>query len=1143
MAYTAESSFTFNSTTHTITAFIGSETEIDIPPTIGGVSVDILGEISFLNKNLITSVIIPSSVVEIEQDCFHGCSSLTSITIPNSVTEMNNSVFINCTSLASITLPNNIAYVGDNMFMGCSSLTSITIPNSVNNLHSNCFSDCISLASITLSNTLQTIGSGVFYNCYDLASITLPNTLQSINSNAFSNCTSLSTIALPEVTNIGGGLFSGCTSLTSITLPSNLTTINDFMFMSCSSLGSITLPSGITTIGDNSFSGCTSLATINLPEGLEAIDNYSFSNCTSLESITFPSTLLTIGTEAFRGSGLLSISIPDSVTSVGNYCFYLCEDLVTVVLPNSEDILLGSSLFRECASLTTINIPTTIASIPLEFLYGCTSLTTINIPQNIIELNNFCLGSTGLVNVTLPNSITSIKDGIFYGCSSLTSIVLPNTITELPNQLFQNCTSLPEIYIPNSVTSIGSSVFYQCFSLETIHFPDSLTSIGENAFRRCNMSSISLPPNVDSIGEYAFNNCSELTNIILPIGVISLPVGVFLECTSLSSITLNSESLVDIQANTLGNNQLTTIFVPFGLVDSYKESSDWSSYESIIFPISEYSDEEDFIFNSSSNTVAQYIGTSASVSIPPNFTVNGEIIEAKNIGTACFQNKTTVTSITIPNTITTIEDVAFLSCSSLENIIIPSSVISIGNNLFYGCSSLENVIVDSNNPNYSSEDGLLYNKDKTSLILFPAGKSSVSYSISHNLSYIKDGAFNTCTNLLSLTLYDATPASIDSNSFIGYDPNFKIKVNTTNVNTYKTAWPSLASIIFPYYLNEADFVMSGSTIVSYLGSETEELTIPSSINAVSVTGISNSTFNTNFLFKRIVLPETISSVEAATFRNCINLNSISVLTSNPNFTTENGILYNKTKTTINCYPQAITSSTFTIPSTVTTVTNYCFENCSNLILISGVKSLSVGEFRNSGIMTITVSNPITQIPDYCFAECSDLVSISYTGSLSEIGTEAFYNCASLLSFNIPSTVTSIWNNAFSGCLSIKRMDVAPVVPPALGTTVFNNMYQYFRIMVVHSVNTYKTAWSAYSSIIFGYEPILPDFLTTQDFIDVVPDVDFINDNKTTKTVKLLKVNFFNTQCRFTIDNRLKNNNDLLNVDSLCVKKIINKDNR
>ncbi|MCM1534066.1 MAG: leucine-rich repeat domain-containing protein, partial [Corallococcus sp.] len=164
----------------------------------------------YVNNELITELIIPTTVTKINPYAFSGCTSITSVMIPNSVTSIGNSAFSNCSNLTSVTIIEGITEIGDSTFLGCRVLTSVAIPNSVTSIGSFVFSGCSSLTSITIPDSVQSIGGSAFYNCNALENVVIGNSVTSIGDRAFYSCSNLTSITIPDsVILIGQFAFDG----------------------------------------------------------------------------------------------------------------------------------------------------------------------------------------------------------------------------------------------------------------------------------------------------------------------------------------------------------------------------------------------------------------------------------------------------------------------------------------------------------------------------------------------------------------------------------------------------------------------------------------------------------------------------------------------------------------------------------------------------------------------------------------------------------------------------------------------------------------------------------------------------------------------------------------------------------------------
>ena len=369
-----------------------------------------------------------------------------------------------------------------------------------------------------------------------LKTVTIPDRVKRIGKRAFYMCGTLTSVTIPNsVTSLGWGAFSGCSGLTSIAIPNSVTSLGWWAFYECSGLKSITIPfvgekmdgTGNTCF-DHIFGG------IGVPDSLKevvitggaSIGDWAFSGCSGLKSITIPDSVTSIGRGAFDGcSGLTSIAIPDSVVSI------------------------GKDAFSECSGLTNITIPDSVTSIGYCAFYGCSGLTSITIPfvgEKMDGTGNTCFDHIFDVR-DVPDSlkevvITGGKDigeGAFFGCSGLTNITIPDSVTSIGDWAFLECSGLTSVTIPDGVTSIGEGAFSDCDGLTSVTIPDGVTSIGEYAFSRCSgLTSITIPDSVGSIGDWAFSGCSGLTSITIPVSVTSIGGGAFSGCRGLTSVTI-----------------------------------------------------------------------------------------------------------------------------------------------------------------------------------------------------------------------------------------------------------------------------------------------------------------------------------------------------------------------------------------------------------------------------------------------------------------------------------------------------------------------------------------------------------------------------------------------------------------------------
>ena len=311
------------------------------------------------------------------------------------------------------------------------------------------------------------------------------------------------------------------------------------IFTGLSHLKHITIPDNITTLG--SFQNCAALDTVALPANLNSIPTYCFDGCSSLKSVTLPTGITTIPNYAFRGCAALeTLEVPSTLTSVGQYAFSDCTVFTGIDMPAGFETI-GNYAFQNCQAIVSVGFPASLTSIGQRAYSGCTALTSVTVGSGA-SLGQYAFsGCTALGSATLGNSV-SVGPYAFSGCTSLATVVLPEDMSTIPAYCFQNCTKLTTITWPSALTTISSNAFAGC------RFAD-------------NEYSLQLPASVATIGSNAFGT---LRHLILP---------------STSPISIASDSF---------NMGYTILYVPANMVEMYKVRTNWSSYASVIRPISEY---------------------------------------------------------------------------------------------------------------------------------------------------------------------------------------------------------------------------------------------------------------------------------------------------------------------------------------------------------------------------------------------------------------------------------------------------------------------------------------------------------------------------------------------------------------------------
>ena len=453
------------------------------------------------------------------------------------------------------------------------------------------------------------------------------------------------------------------------------------------------------------------------------------------------------------------VVIPDSIIYDGVICY------VTSI---------GQNTFYKSPDLTSVTIGNRVTSIGDYAFYRCPDLTS----------------------VTIGNRVTSIGDYVFNGCELLDSITIPNSVTTIGNYTFSDCNSLKSITVGNNVTFIGKETFGGCNDLTTVHIqdlnswcnieffdvtsnpltfahniylngkelhdltiPNTVTSIGDYAFCSCY--------NLTSIGKQTFSGCSGLTSIIIPNSVISIGDFAFSYCQELTSITI-PKSVRLIEAHAFYNCPIASVKVESG----------------------------NAVYDSRNNCNAIIITST-----------NELILGCK--------------ATTIPNTVTSIRDNAFMGCKELKSINIPYGVTSIGNYAFSSCVDLISVDIP-NSVKSIGRSAFHYCKNLTSVTIsdsmtsiesstFRECSKLTSITIPHSVTYIGDDAFYGCSELTTVTIGNGMN-NIGEYAFSGCN-------NLTDVYIYAESVPSLSTgVFYNSYIEYATLHVAGS-INDYLNTK------------------------------------------------------------------------------------------------------------------------------------------------------------------------------------------------------------------------------------------------------------------------------------------------------------------------------------
>ncbi len=456
-------------------------------------------------------------------------------------------------------------------------------------------------------------------------------------------------------------------------------------------------------------------------------------------------------------SGDFTYEIVDDYASISGYTGAGGEVTIPESLGGYTVYAIAFNGFMGNKLITKINIPKTIGIVTPNVFNGCTSLTEI-----FVDAENETLSSE---NGVLFSNAEGVKDILIrFPIGKSANYSVPDTITYIEESAFEGCTGLTGITLPENIDCIGNYAFKGCREITSITLPDSLTGIGMAAFKECvGLTDITIPANVLEIGDSAFNSCSGITEFIVDSsneyfsnfeGVLfDKDKAILIQCPAQKSGIYTIPNTVDTlyYGSFSECSKLTTVSIPKNVTDILNnpfEGCDLLTQINAAGDNPNYSSVGGVLFNKSGSIVVACPG-----GISGSYTIPGGVSE---IGNYAFSLCEKLTEITLPNGLFRIGDRAFNGCIGITQIEFPNVVTSIGERIFNNCSELDAINVDNTNLDFSSVDGVLFDYNKTALILCPAGKVG-RYTIPEGVIVIRADSFATCEKLTEVVM----PAGID----------------------------------------------------------------------------------------------------------------------------------------------------------------------------------------------------------------------------------------------------------------------------------------------------------------------------------------------------------------------------------------------
>ena len=1114
-------------------------TEVTIPN-----SVSTIGNEAFNGCTGLNSVTIGNSVNTIGSNVFSGCNSLNIVNFNaencKQMVSAESSVFSDCSNLKLINIGNSVKILPNNAFSGCTGLTEITIPNSVTSIGSDAFKGCTGLNDVNIEdlsawckidfgndsanplsyakklnlnrteitgliipNDITEIKGYSFYNCAGLTYITVPNSVTSIGNSAFNGCNGLTKLVLEDGTEQISGLsfpdspietlylgrntisafVGGKTTLKEVTIGNSITEIGNSAFNGCSGLTEVTIPNSVTAIGASAFWNCTGLAKVSIGNSVVTIGSSAFKNCTGLTEVIIPNSVTTIGNEAFNGCTSLkgTLIIPQSVTSIGNDTFNKCYGLNELIIADGTEVLtLGycndlyegywrKGLFGDCR---------------LEKLYLGRNLNYETTPD--YNTSPFYRNAT-LKEVVIGNTVTSISNKAFLVCSLMTSVTIPNSVTTIGDYAFSGCTGLTEVTIPNSVTTIGSYAFYDCKGLTEITIPNSVKTIGTYAFERCSdLTSISIGNSVTSIGDGAFSRCSIIA--IVNSYNTTAPTGAPFENVVKQSAILN------VPSSALASYQTTKGWKDFANIREMAMNGYYDfDVDGIYYRIISLTDLTVEVV-AKDDTYNSYAGD---VVIPETVSYRNREFNVISIGAMAFSRCSGLTSIKMPQTVSTIGKLAFDGCSGLKSITIPQTVSTIGKLAFDGCSGLKSITI-ADSDNLLNTNGTFASLPIETLylgrkidVIFNGCTTLQKVEIGKNVTEIKENMFSGCITLMVAELSEGVTI-VGASAFNGCTSLASIAIPGSVATIGESAFMN-CNALTQVELSEGVTTVGASAFNGCTSLTT--IKIPGSVTTIGesafmncnaltqvelsegVTTVGASAFDGCTSLASIAIPGSVTTIGGSVFSGCTALvdvifkNGKDAIDMGGNTFKENPLvsLYiDRTMTNVKSPFNGITTlEKVTLGSGMTSLQSDAFVGCKGikeLIIEGGEGAITIDcKFNDSPIEKLHIGRNGT----YAFNNRIELKEVSVGDNVTILPNNAFNGCSNITTLKLGKKLEKIGSGAFTGCATLMNVYSTNLTPPT-GAVFENKTYLQGTLYVVKgSKAAYEAAdgWKEFWEIV------------------------------------------------------------------------------
>ena len=1049
-----------------------SFTSVTFPSGLVGI-----GDYAFISSALTGEVALPASLKNLGAGAFASCGQLTQISV-----EEGNKAYASVAGVvytldkttlvaypagnaaSEYSLLESTLVVADSAFYGSENLTQITLDEALTNIERYAFYSVAKLGGISIPDNVVQISNYAFARDYNLGYIafTENSKLPRISYAAFADSGVYSMRIPASVSTMAQEAFAGCNNLHSVTFAagSKLDFIPAYAFSGANNLTQVTFETGsaLTAVSAHGFEGAKRLTTVNFGDAVVTrIDNYAFRYCENLTTISFNEGLKEIGRFAFYGcKSLTRLDIPESLERIGRYAFYGAENLNIFFAAESlpqylqeswDDGIAGyyvgikevltsgewNYATLKSGGVSIVKYTGTETELDLTFLdlggdikqiggyaFHNSNITSIILPSTLESIQRYAFAYSALENIQIPAHTSFIGQYAFFNTPLKTVIFEENSaLKKIEKYAFSFNKSLESFALPASVSEIGSYLLYNS-GVKTLTFAadSALTTISAHAFASTAIESVVLPDSVNYVDDNAFR-----------------------DSVYLKSVTFGAAENLQVHSNAFYNTGLTSLYLPANLsyVGEYAfiGLKDLTAY-TVADENPRYKSINGVLYSKDGKKLIAYPAGKTG-----NFTVPKEV---ETIGFGAFENSL-IEAVSFEDGINllTIGYRAFYKSEKLASVSIPESVVSIDFYAFAECRNLERVTFAENNKLMGIYEGAFLNCSSLTDIIIP-----------DNIVEVSDFAFYGCRALTKLPFSETSEVKGIYDYAFAYSGITELVIpdSVVEIGAYAFRGARLATV----KISDAQMYQLIIGIGAFQGcEELSEITLPfigASFEDEDITwfgyifGAGAYTANNTYVpasLKTVTITEGISFVGTGAFYHLLNLEKINVPHS-----VRKVYMYSFVTTAEYEFTNEISTDSdylgteyFTVNGDLifesTNVGNVYVSGISgDLVLAEGLKTIDRWAFNMGKLTSVYIPSSVQAIGDYAFQSCEKLEKVVFGENckITEISERLFNGDVSLSEIELPETVEKIGGRAFSSCESLKNIIIPSSVKNIESGTFF-----------------------------------------------------------------------------------------------------------